>query len=161
LPKVKSRAELLEKLAKKFGVKPTTINSYFSLRGFKTGFFRHNQIPHSSFEVLKKLQERPRFNYELNNKEINVIHQTLKRYGLVKIFRFGHRSKGKTSRFGKKMLNNKVIYYLPHQNFEAFRMLKETFSTNLNKNKRNILKALGIPYFMKNGKYYKLTGEEL
>ena len=187
LPKVKSRVELVQKVAKHFNLSPNTIDSYFRDYGFRTGFKSSGgsgealkemwkeikegkREPPSkpvliskSFEILKKIYEKPRFGYEFNILEKNLICGTLRRHGLVKVFRFTHRTFGsKKTRYGKLIKTKGTIYFLPHQTMQVYNMLKEVFGEDLNKQKKSILKALGIPFYSKKGYYYhKETGEML
>ena len=188
LPKVKSRIELVQKVAKHFNLSPNTIDSYFRDYGFRTGFKssggsgeafkkmwkeikegkREPPSPKqvlisSSLKILKKIYERPRFGYEFNKLEQNLIYGTLRRHGLVKVFRFTHRTFGsKKTRYGNLIRTKGTIYFLPHQTMQVYNMLKEVFGEDLNKQKKSILKALGIPFYSKKGYYYhKETGEML
>jgi len=178
LPKCKSRQEIVEKTAKHFKLSPGTVGHYFCLVGFRTGFRsltlkrfweevrkgkreEPKQVqPTTSLAVLKKLQERPRFSDELTRNEIHACWGTLKRHNLIRVFRFPHRTRGSVrTRYGRI---GKVIYFLPHQKLQAYKMLKKRFGETLGPRKRSILKIFKIPYLRKNGVYYhKETGEKL
>lgn len=180
LPTAHSRAELIEKVAKHFGLAPSTVEHYFRLMGFKTGFPRGSKkgfkkfwkevkagkrpaprtpsiIISETLKVFKKIYERPRFAGELTTEEKNILYR-YRRFGLVKYFKFAHRNWGAIkSRYDTKY---RIIFFFPHQNLEAYKMIKRVFK--LSRSKRNVLKALGIPFEVKDGRFYhKETGEKL
>jgi len=144
LPKVKSRSELVKILAEKHNLSIQTVSNYLTMAGFKTGF---DKGKNSMLGVLEKIKERPRFANEFNSVEKSILYR-LCRKGIVKEYRYD----------GKKI---QTIYYLPHQNYEAYNLLKVRFGFSFKK-KKDVLLALGIPYYSKRGYYYhKITGEEL
>lgn len=178
LPTVKSRVELTFKVAKHFNLSPVTVEYYFRLLGFRTGFPKGSgfkkfwkevregkrSAPRRPFTIisitlklLKKIYERPRFTGELTAEEKNILNR-YKKYGLIKHFKFAHRNKG-----GVKSRNdakNRIIFFFPHQKLEAYKMIRSVFK--LSRSKRSVLKALGIPFYSKKGYYYhKETGEKL
>ena len=180
LPTVKSRVELTFKVAKHFNLSPATVEYYFRLLGFRTGFPRGSEKGFKKFwkevregkrpaprppsviiadaiKLLKKIYERPRFGGELTTQEKNILNR-YKKYGLIKHFKFAHRNKGGIkSRYDAK---NRIIFFFPHQNLEVYKMIKRVFK--LSRSKRNVLKALGIPFEVKDGRFYhKETGERL
>ena len=110
-----------------------------------------------AIKLLKKIYERPRFGGELTTQEKNILNR-YKKYGLIKHFKFAHRNKGGIkSRYDAK---NRIIFFFPHQNLEAYKMIRRVFK--LSRSKRNVLKELGIPFKVKDGCFYhKKTGEKL
>lgn len=145
LPTVKSRSELVKILAEKYNLSIQTASNYLTMAGFSTGFDRGKN---SVLKVLEKIKERPRFTSDFNSLEKSILYK-LCRKGIVKDYRYN----------GKKI---HTVYYLPHQNYEAYNLLKARFGFSFNKKKKNVLLALGIPYYSKQGRYYhKITGEEL
>jgi len=138
--KGKNRYEIIAILSKKFKLSPLTVNMYLSLIGFKS---RQKNL--SSLDMLKRIEERPVFSEELNVNELNLASYLMKK-GLVKKYSFGDGS----------------VFFTPQQKLVVYRMLKERLGRELRKNKRSVLLALGIPFFIKNGYYYsKETGEML
>jgi len=130
LPKVKSRVELVKKVAEHFNLSMNTVDRYFSMKHFRTGFERAKGLKRmweqirkgerkpplkgvlisSSLRALEKIYEKPRFGYELSELEKGAIIMVLRNYKLVKAFRC-YKALGKKAR---------VIYFLPHQKMQVY-----------------------------------------
>ena len=131
LPKVKSRAELMRILSKKYKLKTTAINSIFYKCRFKTNFiskfkngsYKHDKIlKENSLDFLKRVQRQPTFNFEFENSKHHhyQLFKWLKKnnYSIFKL-RLAKSSSGSV-KYNIKKRGIIVLYYLGYQRNEAF-----------------------------------------
>jgi len=182
LPKCSNRYEVIKKTSEHFNMSPNTVSGYFGVFHFKTGFKRGLQKfwdevkegkreppeqfqPINTLKFLSEVMKKPVWAKDYGYSS-SIYYRILKRNGIdIRRFRVVARcretkkrafSEGKTTPVSKN-----VVYYMPWQKMEVYKMLKKKLGNLVTSNKRNILKSLGIPFVSKNGMYHTPEGEEL
>jgi len=168
LKRCKDRRDVVERTAKKFKIKPNTVQCYFSLMRFRTGFpvgisnywgsIKRGErqpapchLPNRTLIMLSMVMKKPMFKKELEKAgitDIDYLFRTLRKNGIsIKKFIFP------VKRSGYKFRRMSAIYYMESQKIEVLKMLERIYGAKLNQNKRNILLALGIKFRITGRKY--------
>ena len=129
LPEVKSRWELIERLAKQYNLSPNTINTVFCQQHFRTGFGNYfigkKESEKLMLKFLEFVKERPRFVSEV--KENFPAHT--KYYRRLRVLNYPIQRMNITGKGSTKRKYDRTIYFTTDQNqrVEAYKRLIERF----------------------------------
>jgi len=174
LPKVKTRGELVDRLAEKYNIAPGTANHYLTLRRFRTGFKRgtglekfwkdvkegkreppESTMPYKSLQFLAQIFREPTFVCDLRAKKMHSSSCfVICRNAGIPIRRF--KIPGTFHRDGTKKFSGSFLYYFDFQKEEALDRIM-ALDPKLRKHKKGIKIALG--FRKKTKERYKTTTE--
>lgn len=171
LPKCKNRTEVRNKVAKHFKLGSATVETYFSLTGFKTGFkagrfleeywakIRSGEkqepkwvFPHATLRFLSQIFKEPAFTWEFKNLSISNCYHVARGAGLpVRNFiipalsKTQHRLKKPSDRTQYPVNPRMSIYFFEHQKKEAYQKVLEHYKNyGIDRNINSVRRAFGL-----------------